>query len=164
MNSSPASSYARASSSSTRSARSAVISPMRYVSILTPVASICASTADSGSSTVLYRAVRFRSSRRSSSGPMRRRGVSARRTSPVGRRKDALRGVAVDVEVAAHRGELLRDARLVRVLEDVLAARRRQLVRVLDHAVDRAVLRDQLPGRLVADAGDAGDVVARVPL
>ena len=27
--------------------------------------------------------------------------------------------------------------------------------------LERAVLRDQLPGGLVADAGDAGDVVAR---
>ena len=50
MNSSPASSYALASSSSTRSARRAVISPIRYVSTLTPAASIAASTSVSGSS------------------------------------------------------------------------------------------------------------------
>ena len=45
-----------------------------------------------------------------------------------------------------------------------LRARRRELVRVLDHRLERAVLRDQLAGGLVADAGDAGDVVARVAL
>ncbi len=52
MNSSPASSYAFASSSSTRSASRAVISPMRYSSIFTPASSIEASTAVSGSSIV----------------------------------------------------------------------------------------------------------------
>ena len=45
MNSSPASSCARASSSSTRSASRAVISPMRYVSMRTPTSSMAASTA-----------------------------------------------------------------------------------------------------------------------
>ena len=45
-----------------------------------------------------------------------------------------------------------------------LRARGRQLVCVLDHRLERAVLRDQLPGRLVADPGDARDVVARVAL
>ena len=50
MNSSPASSNACDSSSSTRSASRAVISPMRYVSILMPASSIDASTAVSGSS------------------------------------------------------------------------------------------------------------------
>ena len=72
--------------------------------------------------------------------------------------------VAVEVEVAPHRRELLRHARLVGVLDDVLLARGRQLVRVLDHALERAVLRDQLAGGLVADAGDAGDVVGAVAL
>src|SRR5581483_8263017 len=42
MNSSPASSYALASSSSTRSASRAVISPIRYVSIRTPASSMSA--------------------------------------------------------------------------------------------------------------------------
>ena len=50
MNSSPASSYAFASSSSSRSASRAVISPIRYVSIFTPASSIAESTAVSGSS------------------------------------------------------------------------------------------------------------------
>src|SRR5713101_6020510 len=54
MNSSPASSYAFDSSSSTRSASRAVISPMRYVSIFTPASSIDASTAVSGSSMRSY--------------------------------------------------------------------------------------------------------------
>ena len=43
-------------------------------------------------------------------------------------------------------------------------ARGRELVRVLDHLLERAVLRDQLAGRLVADAGDARDVVRGVAL
>ena len=56
------------------------------------------------------------------------------------------------------------EARLVGELDHVLLARRRELVRVRDHLLDRAVLRDQLPGGLVADAGDAGDVVGGVAL
>ena len=35
---------------------------------------------------------------------------------------------------------------------------------MLDHALERPVLRDELTGGLVADPGDAGDVVARVAL
>ena len=42
--------------------------------------------------------------------------------------------------------------------------RGRQLVGVLDHFLERAVLRDQLTCGLVADARDAGDVVRRVAL
>ena len=52
MNSSPASSYAFDSSSSTRSESRAVISPIRYVSMLTPASSMSASTGTSGSSIV----------------------------------------------------------------------------------------------------------------
>ncbi|HWH05635.1 MAG TPA: hypothetical protein VNT23_04275 [Gaiellaceae bacterium] len=50
------------------------------------------------------------------------------------------------------------------MLEDVLPARRRQLLRVLDHRLERAVLRHELARRLVADPGDARDVVARIAL
>ena len=50
------------------------------------------------------------------------------------------------------------------MLGDVLAARGRQLVGVLDHLLERAVLPDQLAGGLVADARDAGDVVRGVAL
>ena len=82
----------------------------------------------------------------------------------VRRIEDELRRVAVDVEVAPHRGELLREARQVGVLGDVPRARGRQLAGVLDHGLERAVLRDQLAGGLVADPGNARDVVARVAL
>jgi hypothetical protein len=50
------------------------------------------------------------------------------------------------------------------VLSDRLRPGRRELVGVLDHLLERAVLRDQLPGRLVADARDPRDVVRRVAL
>ena len=82
MNSSPASSYAFASSSSTRSARRAVISPMRYVSILTPASSIAASTPVSGSSTVAVELLDAALARaRAQQRPSRRRGAAAWRTS-----------------------------------------------------------------------------------
>ena len=45
-----------------------------------------------------------------------------------------------------------------------LRARGRELAGVLDHRLERAVLRDQLAGGLVADAGDARDVVGGVAL
>ena len=82
----------------------------------------------------------------------------------VGRREDERGRIAVDVEVAPHRRELLRDERLLRVLPDVLRPRGRELVHVLEHAVERAVLRDQLTRRLVPDPRNAGDVVGRVAL
>ena len=82
----------------------------------------------------------------------------------VGRREDELGRVAVELEVAPHRREHLRRARLLRELRQVLLARRRQLLDVLEHVLERAVLRDELAGGLVPDAGDAGDVVGRVAL
>ncbi len=82
----------------------------------------------------------------------------------VGRREDELRRVAVELEVAPHRRELLRDLRLVGVLADVLPPGRRQLLDMLDHAFERAVLLDQLGRGLVADPGDARDVVRAVSL
>ena len=45
-----------------------------------------------------------------------------------------------------------------------LRARGRELVGVLDHRLERAVLRDQLAGGLVADAGNTRDVVGGVAL
>ena len=48
------------------------------------------------------------------------------------------------------------------ILLEVLPHLRRQLVEMLQHRVGRPVFLDQLDGRLLADAGDAGDVVDRV--
>ena len=82
----------------------------------------------------------------------------------VGRLEHELGHVAVELEIAPHRRQLLGLPRLVGVLGDVLAARRRQLVRVLDHLLERAVLRDQLPGGLVADPGTPGMLSEVSPL
>jgi hypothetical protein len=62
------------------------------------------------------------------------------------------------------------------VLGDVLSARRRQLVRVLEHLLERAVLRDQLPavlspipgrrdvvGRVALEPDEVGHLVGRIP-
>ena len=82
----------------------------------------------------------------------------------VGRRRDQLRRVDPERQVAPHGREELRVARLVGVLLHGPAARGRQLVGVGDHVLERAVLRDQLAGGLVADPRDARDVVRRVAL
>ena len=82
----------------------------------------------------------------------------------VRRREHDLGRVEVELEVAPHRRELLRGLRLLGVLADRLRAGRRQLVHVLEHVLQRAVLGDQLAGRLVADAGNARDVVGGVAL
>ena len=84
--------------------------------------------------------------------------------SPVGRRENELGRIGVDVEVAAHRCEHLRRARLVGELGQVLLARRRQVIDVLEHILERPVLRDELTGGLVPDTRDAGDVVGGVAL
>ena len=55
-------------------------------------------------------------------------------------------------------------ARLVGVLAQRLPARGRELVDVLEDVLERAVLRDQLAGGLVPEAGDARDVVRGVAL
>ena len=73
-------------------------------------------------------------------------------------------GIDVERQVAAHGRELLRRARLVGMLAQVLGPGRRELVDVLEHRLQRPVLRDQLAGGLVADPGDARDVVGRVAL
>ena len=82
----------------------------------------------------------------------------------VGRRGDQLARVDVERQVSLHGGEELRVARLVGVLAHGLAPRGRQLGCVLDHALERSVLRDQLTRGLVADAWNARDVVRRVSL
>ena len=82
----------------------------------------------------------------------------------VGRCRHELGRVDAERQVAAHGREELRVPRLVGVLPHGSAAGRRQLVGVGDDLLERAVLRDQLAGGLVADAGDAWDVVRRVAL
>ena len=82
----------------------------------------------------------------------------------VRRARDEVARIAVELEIAAHRREDLRGARLLGVLLERPAASRGQLLHVLEHAIDRPVLCDQLAGGLVADPRYAGDVVARVPL
>ncbi len=82
----------------------------------------------------------------------------------VGRREHELRGVAVDVEVAPHGREQLRGPRLVAVLLEGLRAGRSQLVDVVEHVLQRPEAGDELAGRLVADAGNARDVVGGVAL
>ena len=82
----------------------------------------------------------------------------------VGRREDELRRVDVERQVAPHRRQHLRAARLLGMLANVLCTRGRELVDVLEHPFERAVLRDELAGGLVPDPGDAGDVVGGVPL
>ncbi len=48
--------------------------------------------------------------------------------------------------------------------DQALLLGRLDLVRAVEHLLDRAELFDQLGGGLVPDAGDAGDVVRRVAL
>ena len=82
----------------------------------------------------------------------------------IGRREHELGRVGVEIEVSAHRREHLRRARLLGELGQVLLARRRQLVDMLEHLFERAVLRDELAGGLVPDAWDARNVVRGVAL
>ena len=83
---------------------------------------------------------------------------------PVGWLQHEPGGVDTEVEVPPHRCEELGGPSLLRVLGDRLRARGRQLGRMLDDLLERAVLRDQLPCGLVPDPGDPRDVVARVAL
>ena len=82
----------------------------------------------------------------------------------VGRGEHELGGLEVELEVAPHRRQLLREPRLLGVLGDGPRAGGRQLAGVLDHRLERSEADDQLPGGLVADPGDAGDVVGCVAL
>ena len=146
---------AKRPSSTASDARSRVSgsSPSRHVTLV-PSGRIVGS-AGTASSSWSTRPIRLRNSkRRNISFSCERSGGCRTRSA----------GCMLELEVAAHRRELLRHARLLGVLLDVPATRRRQLVGVRDHLLERAVLRDQLSGGLVADARDAGDVVARVAL
>ena len=68
-------------------------------------------------------------------------------------------------DVALGGGELLGDPRVVGVLGQVLLALgAADLVDVVEHVLERAEALQQLGGGLVADPGDAGDVVAGVAL
>ena len=92
-------------------------------------------------------AAKSRSRERSGSGRSRRRGPPRH------------------VDVQLHRRELLRDPRVVRVLGQVLLAlRARDLVDRLEHLLERAELLQELGRGLVADPGDAGDVVRGIAL
>ena len=84
---------------------------------------------------------------------------------PVGRIGQRLREVDVELQVALDRGQLLGALRLLAVLDQRLApllAGHGIHVRV--DALQRAEAHEQLRGRLVADAGNAGDVVGGVAL
>ena len=73
--------------------------------------------------------------------------------------------VDLERDVAHHRREQLAHARVVRVVDQVLLALgARDLVDAGEHAFEVAELLQQVRGGLVADAGDAGDVVGRVAL
>ena len=65
-------------------------------------------------------------------------------------------GIDVELEVAAHRGELLRVACLLGMLAQRLRATRRELVHVLEHALERAVLRHELAAVLSPIPGTPG--------
>ena len=122
----------------------------------TPIASVSSGdAAGSASSSVSTRSSSPRNSKR------RKISFSVERS---GGAETSSARVDLEREVAAHRREELRVAGLVGVLAHRPAARGRELVGVGDHLLERAVLRDQLPGRLVADAGDPRDVVGGVAL
>ena len=73
--------------------------------------------------------------------------------------------VELDLDVVARHRQLLRDPRVVGELGQVLLPLGTgDLVDVVEHALDRAELLEQLRGRLLADPGDAGDVVGGVAL
>ena len=82
----------------------------------------------------------------------------------IGRREHQLGRIEVELEVTPHGRELLRQAGLIGVLCDGTRASGRELARVLDHGLEGAEAADQLTCGLVADAGDARDVVRRVAL
>ena len=80
----------------------------------------------------------------------------------VGRARHQICRIDAEREVAAHRCQLLRCSRLLGVLANVLRTRRRQLIDVFEHSLQRAVLSDQLPSGLVADPRNSRNVVRRV--
>ena len=73
--------------------------------------------------------------------------------------------VELDVDVGDRGGELLRDARVLGVVGEILLALGAgDLVDVGEHPLEVAVLVEQLGRGFVADAGNAGDVVRGVAL
>ncbi len=81
------------------------------------------------------------------------------------RARHHLRQVELALDVVLRRGELLRDAGVVGVLGQVLLAlRAADLVDRIEHLLERAEALEQVGGGLVADPGDAGDVVRGVAL
>ncbi len=83
----------------------------------------------------------------------------------VGLAHSLCREVDLDRHVALDRRQALRHARVLGVVEQVLFALRPfHLVDVLEHLLERPEALDQLARRLVADPGDAGDVVRCVAL
>ena len=73
-----------------------------------------------------------------------------------------LAGLHADVDVAAQQRHRAVQQHPIRGLGEVLTLLRRQLVDVLEDALEGAVGADELRRRLLADAGHAGQVVARV--
>ena len=83
----------------------------------------------------------------------------------VGRRVLAIEEIVRHAHVELHRRQLLRDARVVGVVGQVLLALGAgDLVHRAEHCLERAELLQELRRGLVADAGDAGDVVRGVAL
>ena len=88
-----------------------------------------------------------------------------RRSGAVGAAGDLRLEVEVDGDVEHDRGELLGDARVLGVVGEVLLALGAgDLVDAVEHGLEVAEALQQVGRGLVADAGDAGDVVARVAL
>ncbi len=161
MNSSPARSYALDSSSSTRSASRAVISPIRYVSILIPASSIARRTPTSGISTSRY----------SRSLPLLADALEQRVA-----QAQRHRGVADEpVRLLLRVGLGLRLDRVLggEVVEEVLAPARLDQIREEHRVVDGVdadllrVVRDQLAAKLARRRGatttSAGVAIAMRP-
>ena len=127
--------------------------PLRTATVRAVAASGRGIAADSAASSAS-------SSRRSGSRSSKSRNISRRRERS-GSRVSSAREVELDRHVADHRREPLGDARVLGELGQVLLALGAgDLVDVGEHLLERAEALEQLGGRLVADPGDAGDVVA----
>ena len=122
---------------------------------------VCASGRGIASASSSYSAS---SRRRSGSRSSHSRKVW-RRSPRSGRRVDLGFEVEVDRDVEDHRRELLGDARVLGVVGQVLLALGAgDLVDAGEHGLEVAEALEELGGGLVADAGDAGDVVRGVAL
>ena len=103
------------------------------------------------------------SSSRSSTARSSNSRMKSRRAPRSGSRCHRLAEVDPGLDVELHRRQLLRDAGVVGVLDQVLLALRAgDLVDALQHLLQRAELLQQLGRGLLADPGDAGDVVGGV--